>query len=69
MKWKRYTVRNRYPPREGEPCTCLAHHFPVCVKVNYARLRNGDSSRPGSKAGDDVSRLRRSNCRMETFEC
>jgi len=44
MKWKRYTVRNRYPPREGEPCTCLAHHFPVCVKVNYARLRNGDSS-------------------------
>ena len=39
----------------------------MCFQVNYARLRNGDLS-PGSKAGDDVSRHRRSDCRtMETF--
>ena len=53
---------------QGQPLSALrSRRRVVCFQVNYARLRNGDSS-PGSKAGDDVSRHRRSDCRMETFE-
>ena len=53
---------------QGQPLSALrSRRRVVCFQVNCARLRNGDSS-PGSKAGDDVSRHRRSDCRMETFE-
>ena len=69
MEWRRYTVRNRYPPCEveGEPCTCWPP-LPPCVSRSTMHRYVTATRAPGGKAGDDVSRLRRSDCRMETCE-